>query len=261
MLHQTPADDRGTHQRLAPSPALAPYLAHFWSVTWQLEGRADQYAEVLPHPSVHLAFEAHKARVLGVPTKKFGRWLRGNGDVLGIKFRPATFRLLFGRSVATLTGRTPSLISVFGRSAAKWVRAMFDETSFETRIELSEAFLVPRLPPMTDEVARLRDLVERMASDATLITVEQAAEVMGVDRRTLERKFKDAVGVPPKWVIRRYRLHEAAAQLQQPGADLGQIALALGYFDQSHFTRDFKATVGRPPGAFLAERSQVRYRR
>jgi AraC-like DNA-binding protein len=49
-------------------------------------------------------------------------------------------------------------------------------------------------------------------------------------------------------VIRRYRMHEAAAQLRsKTPPPLAELAASLGYADQAHFTRDFKSVVGRTP--------------
>jgi AraC-like DNA-binding protein len=61
------------------------------------------------------------------------------------------------------------------------------------------------------------------------------------------------VGVSPKWIIRRYRLHEAADRLANGGAaDLAELAAALGYYDQAHLTRDFTALVGKSPAEYRA---------
>ena len=69
--------------------------------------------------------------------------------------------------------------------------------------------------------------------------------------RTLQRLFDKYVGVSPKWVVQRYRLHEAAEQLAA-GSTTSQadLAIALGYSDQAHFNRDFKAVVGTSPGEY-----------
>lgn len=72
----------------------------------------------------------------------------------------------------------------------------------------------------------------------------------GVSLRPLQRHFLRYVGVNPKWVIQRYRLHEAAERLKAGPVDLASLALELGYFDQAHFTRDFRAIVGMSPGAW-----------
>jgi AraC-like DNA-binding protein len=59
--------------------------------------------------------------------------------------------------------------------------------------------------------------------------------------------------VTPKWVIQRYRLHEAAEQLKGPNPpSLAAIAADLGYVDQAHFAGDFKRVVGRSPARFAA---------
>ena len=67
--------------------------------------------------------------------------------------------------------------------------------------------------------------------------------------------FNQYVGVGPKWVINRYRMHEALERMEQDDAlEWTRLALELGYFDQAHFIRDFKALIGRSPREFaLAE--------
>jgi AraC-like DNA-binding protein len=75
----------------------------------------------------------------------------------------------------------------------------------------------------------------------------------------MQRLFREYVGVSPKWVLQRYRLHEAAARLAEgtPGT-WAAVAADLGYSDQSHFIRDFTRAVGLTPGAYAAECLQNR---
>jgi AraC-like DNA-binding protein len=69
--------------------------------------------------------------------------------------------------------------------------------------------------------------------------------------RSLQQLFSEYVGVSPKWVIRRFRLHEAADRLANGEAlDLAALALSLGYFDQSHFSSDFRKLVGQSPARY-----------
>jgi transcriptional regulator GlxA family with amidase domain len=81
-----------------------------------------------------------------------------------------------------------------------------------------------------------------------IIRVDDVASKAGFSRRQLERLFRTYVGVSPKCVIQRYRLFEAADRLaEQPDANLAALAIELGYFDQAHFIRDFKAMIGSSP--------------
>jgi AraC-like DNA-binding protein len=84
-------------------------------------------------------------------------------------------------------------------------------------------------------------------------TVAEIAERHAVSTRTLQRLFRRHVGVGPKWVLRRYRLQEAAEQLAAgERSDWTRLALDLGYFDHAHFIRDFRAVVGRSPAEYEA---------
>jgi len=247
-------DGTTTHERVLPSVALSPYVAHFWRVEWAL--RSPFTAETLPHPSVHVVFEegnyGPRAEVAGVSRARFTRTLVGDGGVFAVKFRPAVFSVFVDGPMSRLTDRVVSIEETFGREGRGWARAIARERSFEGRMAISEAFLAGRLPCLEAEVARVRDLVERMAVDRALLRVEDVARAARVDVRTLQRWFRLYVGVTPKWVLQRYRLHEAAEQLKAASPpSLAVLADTLGYADQTHFARDFKRVVGRTPGAFL----------
>ena len=72
--------------------------------------------------------------------------------------------------------------------------------------------------------------------------------------RSLQRLCLRRVGLSPKWLIQRRRLHEAAGRLADPNRPtLTELASVLGYADQAHFVRDFRAVTGLTPGKYAAE--------
>jgi AraC-like DNA-binding protein len=243
------------HRRLSPQAALAPFVEHFWWVRWSLPAPAT--AETLPHPSVHVVFERSagttRAEVAGVSTARFTKTLSGDGWAFGIKFRPAAFQPWLRASMSTLAERVVPISTVFGAAGDDLAREVLSVDDFEAKIAVGEAFLVPRIPPLSLDVASLRDLVERLATDRSLLRVEDAAALVGVDVRTLQRRFRRYVGASPKWVLQRYRLHEAAERLKGPvPPSLADLAAELGYTDQAHFTGDFTRVIGRSPARFAA---------
>lgn len=253
ILHRAAPDGTTEHERVLPAAELAPFVAHFWHVGWRL--RSSFSAHTLPHPSVHVTFERssgeERAWVGGVGTGRFTRRLEGTGWVFGIKFRPAAFAAVHDAPASTLTDRRLPLARLLGSEWGVLARAIFAAPDVAERIALAESFLTPRLRKLAVDVTRTRDAVERMEADRTLLSVKDAARATRCDVRTLQRAFRRYVGVPPKWVIQRYRLHEAAEQLRAPSPpSVAALAASLGYADQAHFSRDFKRVVGRTPRAF-----------
>jgi AraC-like DNA-binding protein len=236
-----------------PSETLAPFVHHLWSVRWAL--RTPFTAEALPHPTAQFLFEvgsgAPRAEVAGVRTGRFSRRLVGSGRVFGITFRPAAFQQLLRAPMSSLTDRVVPIGSVLGREGDAWAREILDASELDEQISMAHTFLAPRLLPLGREVVRVRDMVERLMSDRPLLRVEDVAEALALDVRSLQRQFRRYVGVNPKWVLQRYRLHEAVEQLKGPNPPaLAALAASLGYADQAHFARDFKLVVGRTARAF-----------
>ena len=94
-------------------------------------------------------------------------------------------------------------------------------------------------------------MAERVARDPALVSVERLARDLGLGVRQLQRLFREHVGITPKRAIRSSRLQEVAVRLERGTAtNLARLAAELGYADQAHMTRDFKAVTGRSPGGF-----------
>ena len=239
--------------RRAPSPDLAPWVERHWIVRWDLEGREPYPQETLPHPCVNLVIDAGKSGVFGVGTRKFEVLLEGRGQVVGVKFKPGAFHPFLRRPVSELTDRMLPLDDVFGGGGAELERAVLEGEDDARQIALIEAYLRPHLPAPDEQVTAVLRVIERALADREITTVEELAARSRVPERTLQRMFRKYVGVSPKWVIQRFRLHEAVARAEEGVmVDWASLAHDLGYFDQAHFIHDFKAQVGRSPTEHVA---------
>ena len=84
--------------------------------------------------------------------------------------------------------------------------------------------------------------------------VEEIAATHSIAPRTLQRLFQRYVGVSPKWVLKRRRIHQAVERLGEPLAvPWTTLALEPGYYDHAHFIRDFRLVVGRSPADYVSE--------
>lgn len=254
------AGQRYRHDRYPPSPDLEPYVEHYWSVRWDLRDRSPERVETLPHPSVHLVFERDgKSRICGVTRGKFATQLDGDNRLFAVKFRPAGFYPFAGTSVSSFVDRAVPLDEVFGAACSAVEAAIVTAPEDASRIAIVEEFLRERRPRLDENVERISNIVYAVMQDRGILKVAHLAERSGMNTRTLQRLFAEYVGVSPKWVIQRYRLHEAAERLAADGSvSQSTLAAQLGYSDQSHFVRDFKAVVGTSPLAYARAAKRAR---
>lgn len=210
-----------------------------------------QCSEVLPYPSVHVVFEGADARIFGIVRKKFVRELKGAGEVFGIKFRPGMFRALCSVPSHRVTDlRSPIALVPCGEELAHKVRGCTGPS--ERAAECADALsaMVGKPDP---KAVLARDLVERLRVQCDLHTVAALSSASGHTERVLQRVFREFVGASPKWVVRRFRLQEAAELVSTTNQSIATVAANLGYFDQAHFVRDFKSVVRLSPTSFLRQ--------
>jgi AraC family transcriptional regulator len=86
-------------------------------------------------------------------------------------------------------------------------------------------------------------------------TLEHLADVTNTSASQLVRLFRKTLGLTPMAYVSLRRIREAQRLLVSSSMSVGQIALHLGYSDQSHFTHRFRANTGVTPAAFRRERT------
>ena len=85
---------------------------------------------------------------------------------------------------------------------------------------------------------------------AGAIRVRTLAQDLGISQDALEKHFRRIVGATPKQFATIVRLRQAVEPSRQ-SPSLTALALDAGYYDQSHFIRDFRAITGDAPGHFF----------
>jgi AraC-like DNA-binding protein len=238
-------------ERFPPAPDLAALVERHWLVSWELPPGREASITLLPHPCVNLVLDGGRLAVAGVGRDRFTYVYRGAGRVFGVKFRPGAFLPFLGAPVGTITDLTVAAEQLWGPSASALAREMTEMPRVEQLIAAAEAFLRARWPAEDPQVELVGQIVAALLHDREIARVEDVASRFAIRPRTLQRLFARYVGVSPKWVLRRYRLHEAAAALaMQQDRPWAEVAAELGYFDQSHFIRDFTAAIGLTPVAY-----------
>lgn len=241
------ADQRPRYQRhwyAEPAPELAWCVERYWAASWNYRDQPPYQQLMLPYPNVHLSFindapglvRGGRAAVRVQTASRRRPSVRGG---VSARLLPA----LPGAPVATITDRSIDAHEVFGPDLPRPAEA----TSAAAQRQIVEGFLRVHAPPPDPDAEQAAGIVALVAATPELTRVEDLAGRLGTSVRWLQRLFAEHVGVGPKWVIRRYRLHEVTERMARGGIDWARLAVELGYSDQAHLTRDFTTMVGESP--------------
>lgn len=255
ILHPAAGAERFRLQTHPCSLRLARFAAYVWVVEWDLAERDSHVQRVLASPSVHLSVGADEAMITGLQKRAtFAKELRGDGRVLGLRWRPGGFRPLYRSRISALTDHRLPISGLLDVDVPAWQSAVAQaRDSAEAAATLVE-FLEPLLPepdPMVDVAA---GIVTEINDDPKLARVDDLAARHDMSVRALQRLFTEYVGAGPKWVIRTYRLLQVSGRANAgERIDWAELAAELGYSDQAHLVREFTRVVGAPPARYARE--------
>ena len=249
VLHPQVSGQHYSLARFSPGVGLGHLVQHLWIVEWDLSEPFT--AHVLPHPNVNLCLMAGRSRISGTGRRVFTQRLEGAGRVVGVTFRSAAFRLVHDAPARSLTDRELPVPAVYDVDVAALEQAVLP-VEVPTALDRLEEVLRTRVPPPQAQAALAGEIVDAMVADRSLGRVEQVAARFDLPVRRLQRLFAEYVGVTPKWVLMRSRLHDATdavADGLQP--DWPRLAAELGYCDQAHLIRAFKSAIGTTPADYV----------
>lgn len=250
-------------RRLSPAADLAPWVENHWVLRWDLPDGVTHTSQVLPHPTCNLTVERGVRRpdappeavlVTGPVTRRFDVETAGRGWVWGVRFRPGGLAALAGLDATQLAQRTLAAREVLPAGVVAALEMLHDTGAAP---EVDRARVEDALRPMLTELDPDHQLVlavvADLLADRTLVRVAQLTERHGLSTRRLQRLFARYLGVGPKWVLARYRMHDVVAALDAGfTGSLADLAAEHGWYDQAHFTRDFTALVGVTPARYRA---------
>jgi AraC-like DNA-binding protein len=247
--------------RYAPSPGLDGLIRRFWVPIWDLPEGAVSRQRVLQYPVCQLVIAPDYARIVGPRRGMSVKDLSGRGWAFGVMLQPATGWRLLQRPMTAAVDHDIELAEVGVIDAARLVAGVRDvltadpaaEDAHERARVLTESALTTLLP-IRDADLLVNAVVDYLENAAEVDRVAQVCDKFELSERTLQRLLAKRVGLSPRWLIKRRRLYEAAGRLAEPEhPPLARLASELGYADQAHFHRDFRAVTGLTPTQYAAE--------
>ncbi|MFV0260149.1 MAG: helix-turn-helix domain-containing protein [Acidimicrobiales bacterium] len=285
MGHPVPDDTRGivdpaamfevvAFRRYPAGPALTGLVEWFWSVSWALPAGQVHHQQVLNHPAGNISvgtvddsgipLDPPEGRVYGVLNRLSHRRLTGSGWTVAARSTVGGLGALLDRPAREAAGRQltlgealPGVEPDLVDSTSRAVGTTAVPAGVERLRQGLEAAVARRSSALIDE-ARWVVAVARLAeTDRTICRVEHLADRAGVSVRSLQRHFDRHVGAGPSFVIRRWRIIEAAEAVRSSVGDewpgWSTVAARLGYADQAHLSRDFRHCLGVTPSEYLRQ--------
>jgi len=188
----------------------------------------------------------------------------GSIDFLGVRFKPGGLAAFTRTPVASLLNRMIPATELMGPFVGEWEDQLYEESSDEQRIALLEKLLCTRIINLPSEGPALRRAIDLIRYDPAGAVLDTICRETGWHYKKLERNFAKAVGYMPKQYARIVRLNKAIRQvdaarrtLRKQSATLTSIGYDCGYYDQSHFIKDFIQYVGIVPGQFMPDEQTI----
>lgn len=231
------------YRQLAPSPALAGHIAHYWILEGDVEPQTffpDGSMEFIFHygdPFQRAGTPQPKSLLVGQFRTPTTVAPTGRAGIFGIKFHP-------GGAYPFLRQPQQELAeSIFDFADLPRGRRLAEQLgnarTDADRAALVETALPPPAPHPSDPI------VAALVRSRGALAVDGLARHAGVSPRTLQRIFAERVGLSPKTLARILRFQRALTA--GPRRGWAAIAAECGYFDQAHLIRDFREFTGAPP--------------
>jgi AraC-like DNA-binding protein len=193
---------------------------------------------------------------MGVWTRRFVIEYQSPVRVVGVHFKPWGMSPFVDLPSSELRDRWLPVDAVWERSLDRMHDRIASATSTGEILQILEDELRSRLVPAPSRGLELvNHAAGRLESSWGAVPVGALTDSAGVSGNHLATQFKSHLGVTPKRVARIYRFARLILSVDAlHPVDWPQLAQAAGYFDQAHFSKEFKDFTGHTPTAYLALR-------
>lgn len=187
-------------------------------------------------------------------TMNYSRFITSESfGIFGAYLYPFAVRQLLGISPGELIDHAPDLHAVLGREGKELEEQIMLAPNNSTRCRILTRFLENRLCKSSEITHPALLAITYIIHSKKLHTVRELADHFNLSERQFERKFKEYSGFNPKLFMRIVRFGEACNHYKDyNNKSLTEIAYECGYYDQSHFIKDFKTFSGYQPAEYFS---------
>jgi len=247
--------------RFAPCDALSAFIKEFIVI----ECENGMELEILPSTSIAIDYivrgnisitgkdgvkmDLPKAVAYGIAKTARQFTFSKNTVLLLVIFKEASAATVLKGPVNAMAEQIVPLESMFNAKKINQLGQQLKEAdSHKDMVDIMEAFLKTALNPllMDDLIMKAIHLINHRNG---LISIKSLADELNVSRDVFEKRFRKKVGTTPKQYANLTRFRNVL-RASTPSKNLTEIALNAGYYDQSHFIREFKSFAGKPPSDF-----------
>ncbi|MBO9204551.1 MULTISPECIES: helix-turn-helix domain-containing protein [Niastella] len=185
--------------------------------------------------------------------------LTGKVSTVGICLQPHALQSVFGIDAHELTGTCVDLGLVQHKKEKVLQEKLLAAASIEEQINLISASLLKAAEQHSQKQDALTSFaISAITRGKGAVSFAELQKHLQLSERTLERRFKQSIGISAKLFSRICRFQESLTQLRRNNYDkLSDIAYENGYADQSHFIRSFKEFTGVSPFDYKKELKEV----
>jgi len=257
-----------------PHPLLAPYVAHLWTVESETAFLPGDLKAILPNGRMKLVFPYKGALFNGPAGRAYetnaenSLWVLGMADkpwvvdhdgafgTLAVEFHPGAAYKFFALPLRVLQNQVVPAPEVFGIRARDWESQLAEEATPAGKAARLQRLLLELLGNERASDSLVDHAVALIRSRKGLITIGELTQKMGYSQRYLALKFEARVGVGPKTLAEILRFQNQFAFLTRLGGPPGRLDFDDGYYDQAHFTKEFKRFAGLPPAQYSRARNE-----
>ncbi|MET0637362.1 MAG: helix-turn-helix domain-containing protein [Chitinophagaceae bacterium] len=170
-----------------------------------------------------------------------------------VGFHPGGLYRLLGISMAEMIDGSYDAVDIFGREMIEVNEQLREAISFDVINTVITNFLLRQVKRLKRGLPFDAAMLELLRSNGNL-PIEQVASMACLSLRQFERVSKERIGLSPKLYARLTRFSKAY-RMRENFSTLSWTSIAheCGYFDQTHFIRDFKVFAGVAPGVIEKE--------
>jgi AraC-like DNA-binding protein len=192
---------------------------------------------------------------LGQLTRPFDLKSKGKLAMIGIRFYPHASAFFLREPMDEFNDQVSDITGLLHTSTKQLHEQLMETTRLAEKIALIESFLLNRLSHSErrfDQITLVGKISRDMAVNNYSANMDYTAAKYGISARYLQKLFLQNTGLTPKSFLKINRFRHSLGFLDNKQESLTTIAYNCGYFDQSHFTKEFKLFSGATPSEYLS---------